>query len=98
MSSLIQETSGLGRRARKRLEAAQIRAELDRQATQRQLEERLMDARNRRSERLPMPRPGSVHERLGDGLRVYVLLDWWSGKKVGKLSKEPEKQRAAAAV
>jgi len=71
----------LSKLARKRIEAARIRHQLDSQKAI----DRLRDSRNRISERIPMPRPAVIRESLDHGT-VYTLLDWECGQKVGEFA------------
>ena len=76
----------LSKRARRQLEAAYVREELRMQNWQRSLS----DGRNRRSMRVPMPRAGSVKQRLDGGGVVYVLLHPATGRHVGSFACEGE--------
>jgi hypothetical protein len=67
--------------ARKRMEAARIRHQREKQ----QAVERLNDKRNRISERIPMPRPAVIREHLDHGTH-YTLLDWNSGRRIGEFA------------
>lgn len=74
----------LGRKARKRLEAALVRQQIE----QNRRLEVTRDKRERRAERIPMPRPGCIKQRLEVGGAVYVLLHWETGEHVGRFKHE----------
>lgn len=62
----------LSRLAKKRMEAARIRHQ-----------RAVQDQRNRVAERIPMPKPAVILEKLDHGT-TYTLLHWTTGHKVGE--------------